>query len=137
MAETYSKDAGVERHTLREEGPGLATVAIAAAAVAILEPELLAGLLIGAAAMAVPKVLPAIGGALRGVARSTISTTYSAARGVRESMANMNDEFRDIVAEVQSEHATDVAAPSEPAPSAPESEPRRHRKKGHSKPRMA
>jgi hypothetical protein len=86
--------------------------------VAILEPELIPGVLIGAGAMLAPKLIPAVGGALRPLFKGVVKAGYSAGMAVREMAAEAGEQVEDIVAEARAEHASgsgDGAASHQPA----------------------
>jgi Protein of unknown function (DUF5132) len=92
------------RHALAEtglerEGSSLATAALVGVGVAILEPELIPGLLIGAGAVLAPKLLPALGNILRPAVKGLVK----AGMAVRESVAEAGEHFEDIVAEARAE----------------------------------
>jgi len=89
---------------LDREGPSIATAALVGVGVAILEPELIPGILIGAGAVLAPRILPALGGLLRPMVKGIVKAGYSAAISVREVMAEAGEEVEDMVAEVKAEH---------------------------------
>jgi hypothetical protein len=75
-------ESGQER-----EGPSLATVALVGAGVAIIEPELIPGLLIGAGVVLVPKLLSALSDMVRARLKGVVKAEYSAEIEVRETAA--------------------------------------------------
>ena len=91
-------------------GSRIATVAVVGLGAALIEAELIPGILIGAAAMLVPGLAPRLGKALRPLVKQTIRAGYAVAGRARESMAEMGEQMQDIVAEVKSEsqHATNA-----------------------------
>ena len=90
-------------------GSRVATVALVGLGAALIEAELIPGILLGAAAMAMPSLLPKLGRALRPVVKETVRVGYSIADRTRESVAEVGEQFQDMVAEVKSEqHATEV-----------------------------
>jgi hypothetical protein len=91
-------ESGLER-----EGPSLATVALVGVGVAIIEPELIPGLLIGAGAVLAPKLLPALGGMVRPLFRNMVKAGYSAGMRVRETAAEVGEQVEDYVAEARAE----------------------------------
>jgi hypothetical protein len=116
-------EAGLDR-----DGPSFATVALIGAGVAIIEPELIPGMLIGAGAWMAPKLFPALGGLLRPMIKGVVKAGYSASMAAREFAAEAREQVEDIVAEARAEHeAANGAAAAEP-PSAPESEKRPRQK---------
>ncbi len=119
------------RHALAEtglerEGPSLATAAIVGVGVALVEPELIPGMLIGAGAWLVPKLLPALGSMLRPVVKGVIKAGYSATMAVREVVAEASEQVEDIVAEARAEHeGHNGATPQQAAPPEPQKRTRR------------
>lgn len=95
--------ANVSTDTIRKEGPGLATAALVGVGVAILEPELIPGILIGAGAMLAPKILPAVGGIFRPLLKGLVRAGYGVATTVREAVAEAGEQMEDIVAEAKAE----------------------------------
>ena len=94
----------LEQSGLDREGPSLATVALVGVGVAVLEPELIPGILIGAGAVLAPKILPALGGALRPLLKVAVKAGYSAAMSVREMAAEGREHMEDLMAEARAEH---------------------------------
>src|SRR5579885_1230724 len=88
---------------LEKEGPSLATVALVGVGVAIIEPELIPGLLIGAGAVLAPKLLPALGGMVRPLFKGVVKAGYSASMRVREAAAEVSEQVEDFVAEARAE----------------------------------
>ncbi len=80
-----------------------AAAAIIGTAVAILEPELIPGILIGAGITLVPKLLPAVGKLLRPVVKTVVQTGYEITSGVREVAAEAREQVEDMVAEAQAQ----------------------------------
>jgi hypothetical protein len=89
---------------LDNEGPSIATAALVGVGVAVLEPELIPGILIGAGAVLAPKIIPALGGLLRPLVKGVVKAGYSAAMSVRQVVAEAGEEVEDIVAEAKAEH---------------------------------
>lgn len=100
-------------------GNKIATVAVVGLGAALIEAELIPGILIGAAAMLMPNVFPKFGKALRPLVKQTVRAGYALAGRAREGVAELNEQMQDIVAEVKSEtnQAANVAAgPNEGVP---------------------
>ncbi len=99
-----------------QEGGGLnktvATVVVVAAGAALFEAALLPGLALGVAAMAAPKYLPKLAGALNPLFKSTVRGTYKFAQKSKEMFAEAHEQVNDIVAEVHAEK--DALATKEP-----------------------
>jgi hypothetical protein len=100
---------------LDREGPSMATAALVGIGVAVLEPELIPGILIGAGAVLAPKLLPALGGMLRPLVKGMVKAGYSAGMAVREVVAEAGEQVQDIVAEARAEHEAGNGAAAKPA----------------------
>lgn len=81
----------------------IATVALVGLGAALIEVELIPGMLLGVAAMMAPNLFPKVGKALRPLLKETVRAGYSLAGRARESMAEMSEQVQDIVAEVKTE----------------------------------
>ncbi len=90
-----------------ELGNGLnktvATVVVVAAGAALFEAALLPGLVLGVAAVAAPKYLPKLAGALKPLFKSTVRGSYKFAKKSKEMFAEAHEHVNDIVAEVKAE----------------------------------
>jgi Protein of unknown function (DUF5132) len=80
-----------------------ATVAVVGVGVAVFEAALLPGVVLGVAAMLVPKYLPQMGTALNPLLRSTVRGAYKVGQKTREMVAEAQEHVHDIVAEVDAE----------------------------------
>jgi len=80
-----------------------AATVVAGVAIAVLQPELLPGLAIGAGAALSPKLLPAAGRAVRFVAKAVIRAGFQVAHATQEIVAEAGEEVRDLVAEARPE----------------------------------
>ena len=98
----------------------VATVAVVGVAAAVFEAALLPGLVLGVAAVALPKYVPKMGEALNPLFRSTVRGAYKLSRKTKEMMAEAQEHVHDIVAEVHAEAGEDgpKAAKTPGAPSA-------------------
>jgi hypothetical protein len=94
----------LEQSGLDREVPSIATVALVGVGVAVLEPELIPGILIGAGAVLAPKILPALGSMLRPMVKGVVKAGYSAAMSVREAAAEGREQMEDLVVEARAEH---------------------------------
>ena len=83
----------------------VATVVVVAAGAALFEAALIPGLVLGVAAMAAPKYLPKLAGALGPVFKSTVRGTFKLAQKSKEAFAEAQEHVSDIVAEVKAEDA--------------------------------
>jgi len=88
----------------------VATVVVVGLGAAAFEAALLPGLVLGVAAMWAPKYFPKMGEALNPLFRSTIRGVYKVGHKTREMMAEAQEQFHDIAAEV---HAEKDAGPVE------------------------
>jgi hypothetical protein len=88
----------------------VATVVVVAAGAALFEAALLPGLVLGVAAMAAPKYLPKLAGALAPVFKSTVRGTFKLAQKSKEAFAEAHEHVNDIVAEVRAEDADGTRA---------------------------
>jgi len=99
-----------------EEDSGLrtavATVAVVAVGAAVFEAALLPGIALGVAAVAAPKYLPRLAGALNPLFKSTVRGTYKLAQKSKEMFAEAQEQVHDIVAEVKAENETAAKAPA-------------------------
>ena len=97
-------DPLAETHESNEELVATAaTVCVVGAGVLIFEAALLPGLVLGVAAMLVPKYLPRIGAAVNPLVKSTVRGAYKMGQKTREMVAEMQEQVHDIVAEVDAE----------------------------------
>jgi hypothetical protein len=92
-------------------GSKLATVAAIGVGVALIEAELIPGMLIGVAAMVAPGFLPKLGNGLRPLVKGAVRAGYSLAERAKEAVAEAGEQFQDIVAEVKAEHGPHRAVP--------------------------
>jgi hypothetical protein len=83
--------------------PTVATVAIVGIGAAVFEAAILPGLVLGVAAMCVPRFYPQIGSALRPVFKSTVRGAEQIRQKTREVLAEAQERVQDIVAEVDAE----------------------------------
>lgn len=81
----------------------VATVAVVGIGAAAFEAALLPGVVLGVAAMWAPKYFPKIGEALNPLFRSTVRGAYKLGHKTREMMAEAQEQFHDIAAEVHAE----------------------------------
>src|SRR5260370_5487587 len=121
-AKQVLSESGLDR-----EGPSIATAALVGVGVAILEPELIPGILIGAGAVLAPKLLPALGGMLRPLVKGVVKAGYSATMALREVVAEAGEEVEDMVAEARAEHEAGNNAGASAQRSAPETSKRPRR----------
>ncbi len=89
----------------------VATVAVVGIAAAAFEAALLPGIVLGVAAVAVPRFLPRAGAALNPLFRSSVRGVYKMGQKTKEMLAEAHEQVNDIVAEVHAEGETVEAAP--------------------------
>lgn len=94
-----------------ELGTRVATVAAIAIGAALIEVELVPGILIGVGAMLAPRFFPKLGNALRPMVKGAVRAGYALADKTRELAAETSEQLQDIVAEVKSEQAPAAVAP--------------------------
>jgi hypothetical protein len=87
-------------------GSRLATVAAVGIGVALIEAELIPGMLIGVGAMLAPKLLNRFGTGLRPLVKGAVRAGYAFVEKTKETVADASEHYQDIVAEVQSEHSS-------------------------------
>jgi hypothetical protein len=121
----HDNQAATRPHFSKEDGrPGIGsyvgTVALVGLGVLLIEEELLAGVALGVAAMAFPSLVPKIGAAMRPLLRSAVRVGYGVAAKTRETVAEMSEQFQDVVAEVraEAEHEGSDGRPAEASPAA-------------------
>ena len=90
----------------------MATVAAVGVAAALIEVDLIPGMLLGVAAMLAPNLLPRLGNGLRPLIKSAVRAGYSIAERTRETVAEAGEQLQDIVAEVRSEQQPAGAQPA-------------------------
>ena len=88
---------------ISSEASGIATAAAIVVGAALIEIELIPGLVIGAGAVLLGKIFPEISGYARPIFKSFIKAGFSAAHKIRQVLAETNEQVNDLVAEVKSE----------------------------------
>lgn len=81
----------------------LATVAAVGLGAALLEVELIPGMLLGVAAMLIPDLLPRLGNGIRPLVKEAVRAGYAVTERTKETVAEASEHLQDIVAEVRSE----------------------------------
>ena len=118
--ELHLEPVAEESEPTKEEADLVATVAtvgVVGIGVAVLEAALLPGLILGVAAMAAPKLVPKIGSVLGPAFKHTVRSVYLLSQKTKELVAETQEHVQDIVAEVDAETETAVAAKKEAAAS--------------------
>ena len=88
---------------LADEAGGVATAAAIVVGAALIEMELIPGLIIGAGAILLGKLFPEMSGYVRPVVKSAVRAGFSATQKIREVMAEASEQVHDLVAEVKKE----------------------------------
>src|ERR1700744_6790624 len=104
-----TEEAAGPMHEAHEEGgmnKAVAAVAVVAVGAALFEIALLPGIALGAAAVAAPKYLPKLGGALNPLFKSTVRGTYTLAQESQEMFHEAREHVNDAVAEAKHEADT-------------------------------
>jgi hypothetical protein len=83
--------------------PTVATIAVIGIGAAIFEAALLPGLVLGVAAMCVPRYFPQISSTLHPLFQSTVRGAVQISQRTREIVAEAQEQVQDIVAEVDAE----------------------------------
>ncbi len=106
-----------------EQGPGFGAYASTLAAVgigaALIEVELIPGILIGAGAMLMPNLVPKVLRAFRPALKGAVRAGYKVAQTTRETVAEASEQFQDVMAEVRAEAHVPESGTSEPAAATP------------------
>jgi hypothetical protein len=88
----------------------VAAVAVVAVGAAVFEAALLPGIALGVAAVAAPKYLPRLTGALNPLFKSTVRGTFKLAQKSKEMFAEAQEHVHDIMAEVKAEDEAAASA---------------------------
>jgi hypothetical protein len=94
---------------LSGEGGAVGTAAAIVVGAALIEVELIPGLIIGAGAILLGKLFPELGSYVRPMIKGAIRAGFSASQKVQEVMAEASEQVQDLVAEVKHEQAQDLA----------------------------
>jgi hypothetical protein len=84
---------------------GVVTAGAIVVGAALIEVELIPGLIIGAGAILFGKLFPELGSYVRPVIKSVVRAGFSASQKAREVMAEASEQVHDLVAEVKHEQA--------------------------------
>jgi predicted TIM-barrel enzyme len=100
---------------LANDAGSVATAAAIVVGAALIEVELIPGLIIGAGAILLGKLFPEIGSYVRPVVKSAVRAGFSMSQKAREVMAEATEQVHDLVAEVK--HEQEAPPEDKPAPS--------------------
>jgi hypothetical protein len=109
------------KDVLSGEAGGVAAAVAIGVGAALIEVELLPGLIIGAGAILLGKMFPELGGYVRPAVKGAVRAGFALTEKAREIMAEANEQVHDLVAEVKHEReqplvATPVKAPKRAEP---------------------
>jgi len=88
---------------LSSEASGVATAVAIVVGAALIEIELIPGLMIGAGAVVLGKLFPEMSGYVRPMFKGIVKAGFSATHKVRQILAEANEQVNDLVAEVKHE----------------------------------
>jgi hypothetical protein len=94
-------------------GSRLATVAAVGIVAALIEVELIPGMLLGIGAMLAPNLLNRLGSGLRPLVKGAVRAGYAVVEKAKETVAEASEQYHDIVAEVESEQHSHKAGHQE------------------------
>jgi hypothetical protein len=96
---------GRGKDLLSGEAGAVGTAAAIVVGAALIEVELIPGLLIGAGAILLGKLFPELSGYVRPMIKGVVRAGFSASQKAREVMAEASEQVQDLVAEVKQEQA--------------------------------
>jgi hypothetical protein len=98
-AESDDQVSAAQRENGNDVVVATATVGVICIGAALFEAALIPGMVIGVAAMLVPKALPKLGTAVEPMFRGAVRGTYKLGQKARHIMAEAEEQVHDIVAE--------------------------------------
>jgi hypothetical protein len=106
-------EASAEEVSVQESdfGSKLAIAGVIGVGAALIEASLIPGIIIGAAAVIAPKLVPQIGTRLRPLFKSTIRGAYKLTERTREAFAEAQEQVQDMMAEARHEGQEEALAP--------------------------
>ena len=96
---------GRGKDLLAGEAGAVGTAAAIVVGAALIEVELIPGLIIGAGAILLGKLFPELSGYVRPIIKGVVRAGFSASQKAREVMAEASEQVQDLVAEVKQEQA--------------------------------
>jgi hypothetical protein len=96
---------GRGKDLLSGEAGAIGTAAAIVVGAALIEVELIPGLIIGAGAILLGKLFPELSGYVRPMIKGVVRAGFSASQKAREVMAEASEQVQDLVAEVKQEQA--------------------------------
>ena len=109
-AATESVNSAVQVLSHEQTRSELVTAAVIGAAAVLIEIELLPGILLGVAAMMVPKLFPGVTNFARPLMKSTIGLGYRAMAKTQQLVAEASDHAQDMLAEIRVESERSASA---------------------------
>jgi hypothetical protein len=109
------------KDVLSGEAGGVAAAVAIGVGAALIEVELLPGLIIGAGAILLGKMFPELGGYVRPAVKGAVRAGFALTEKAREIMAEANEQVHDLVAEVKHERELPLAATPVKSPKKAES----------------
>lgn len=100
---------GRGKDLLSGEAGAVGTAAAIVVGAALIEVELIPGLIIGAGAILLGKLFPELSGYVRPMIKGVVRAGFSASQKAREVMAEASEQVQDLVAEVKQEQAQEQA----------------------------
>lgn len=88
------------------------TIGVVGVAAALFDLALIPGMIIGVAAAFAPKYVPKLGDRLQPLFNSTVRGAYKLTRKARSAVAEAQEKFHDIAAEVDAEHVAEAQKPA-------------------------
>jgi hypothetical protein len=102
---TETPEITAGQHSLQLDNRSMLTTAALIGVAALIQPELLVGMAIGAGVAMASNWLPdLVGGTVRPMVKTAIKAGYAAASMAREVVAEASESVQDIVAEARAEH---------------------------------
>lgn len=101
----YGDGSDTEVHSADEFTVKAATVGVVLVGAALFDVALVPGIVLGAAAVVVPKFFPKIGERLQPMFHSTVRGAYKLGRKARSAVGEVQEHMSDIAAEVHAEEA--------------------------------
>jgi hypothetical protein len=77
---------------------------------ALIEPELLGGMLLGAGAVLATRALPIVGGILRPIVSTVVRAGYAAAMKANEVVSEASEDVQDMIAKARSDYEQESPA---------------------------
>lgn len=111
---TASRLTDTMRNAMPESMGGVAATAAVAIGAALIEVELLPGILLGAGAILLGKALPVLGESARPMLKSAIAAGWQAYDKSRAAVASAAGQVQDVAAQVRREAAPGARAPARP-----------------------